>query len=217
MTLQDVLSAGAPPIIAILRGVKPDEVIDIGSVLVAAGIRIIEVPLNSPQPLASIERLRTALPRDALIGAGTVTTVAAVDQVAAAGGRLIVAPNMDVSVIARAVERGLEVLPGVMTPTEAFAAIAAGARHLKLFPGASVGPAHLKALREVLPADCGVWAVGGTSADNLCDWLRAGAAGIGVGGALYRAGFTVDVVRTHAVALIDAWGATRVYARPGLA
>lgn len=205
MTLQDLLSAGAPPVIAILRGIKPDEVVEIGSVLVDVGLRIIEIPLNSPEPLLSIERLRATLPRDVLVGAGTVTSTDAVDQVTAAGGRLIVAPNMSSAVIARAVELGLDVLPGVMTPTEAFAAIDAGARHLKLFPAATAGPSHLKALREVLPADCRIWAVGGTNADNLGEWLSAGATGIAVGGALYRAGFTADVVRKQAQALVEAW------------
>lgn len=207
MTLNSQLEHGSPAIIAILRGVRPDEVVDIGRALVDAGIRIIEVPLNSPQPLASIERLAASVGDHALIGAGTVVSANAVDAVAAAGGRLIVSPNTDPAVISRALQRGLDPLPGAMTPTEAFAAIAAGARHLKLFPGGSSGPTHLRALREVLPVECSVWAVGGANASNLSQWIAAGATGVGIGSSLYRSGISVDVVRAHAAELIAAWRA----------
>lgn len=209
MTLQQLISAGAPGIIAILRGVRPDEVVAIGNTLVDAGVRMIEVPLNSPQPLLSIERLCASLPSDVLIGAGTVTHVAEVNQVAAAGAQLIVAPNVDADVIRRSVQLGLHVVPGLMTPTEAFAAIAAGATQLKLFPATSMGTGHLKALREVLPSQCQVWAVGGTDAINLAAWLDVGATGVGVGGALYKAGFSVEEVQRRAVNLVKAWHAAR--------
>ena len=209
MILREQLTAGAPGIIAILRGVQPDEVVAVGSVLVEAGIRIIEVPLNSPQPLVSIERLCASVPHDVLVGAGTVTSIAAVNDVAATGARLIVAPNANSELIAHSIKRGLDVVPGIMTPTEAFAAIDAGATHLKLFPAGSSGAAHLKALREVLPRECSVWAVGGTGANNLAEWLAAGAVGIGVGGALYKAGATIDAVRNRALELVKAWHTAR--------
>ena len=209
MTLNARLESGSPAIVAILRGVRPDEVLEVGRTLFDAGIRIIEVPLNSPEPLISIQRLAAALGDQALIGAGTVLSARSVDDVASAGGRLIVAPNADPVVIGRAVTHGLEVLPGVMTPTEAFAAIAAGAVHIKLFPGSSTGPAFVRALRDVLPAQCRVWAVGGASATNLHEWLAAGATGIGVGGALYRPGVDLDSLRLRANELIAAWNAAR--------
>lgn len=209
MNLQQLLDVGAPPIVAILRGIEPNQVEAIGRVLVDAGIRIIEVPLNSPQALLSIEQLSKTLPADVLFGAGTVTSVAAVDAVAAAGGKLIVAPNMDTAVIKRSLELSLDVLPGVMTPTEAFAAYGAGARHLKLFPASTSGMPHLKAMLEVLPRDCRMWAVGGTGAANFAEWLAAGAIGMGVGGALYRASDPPATVAANAAALMAAWRAAR--------
>jgi 2-dehydro-3-deoxyphosphogalactonate aldolase len=205
LSLTSQLERCAPAIVAILRGVRPDEVVEIGEALVDAGIRIIEVPLNSPQPLASIERLAARIGSRALVGAGTVLDASSVDAVATAGGRLIVAPNTELAVIARALELGVDVLPGVMTPTEAFVAIAAGARHLKLFPGGSTGPAHLHAMKEVLPAECRLWAVGGTNAASLHEWLAAGAVGIGVGSALYQRGAPVEAVRSRAVELVATW------------
>ena len=205
MSLDLRLQQDSPPIVAILRGVRPDEVVEIGLALLDAGIRMIEVPLNSPQPLVSIERLVGVAAEHALIGAGTVLTTADVDAVSAAGGRLMVAPNTNPAVIARALEKGMDVLPGVMTPTEAFAAIAAGARHIKLFPGSTLGPAYLRALRDVLPRDCRVWAVGGTSVSNLREWLDAGATGIGIGGSLYQPGIGIDDLQARATALVTAW------------
>lgn len=207
MTLDSELQRGSPAIVAILRGVRPDEVLEIGRVLVGAGIRMIEVPLNSPQPLVSIERLAVNLGAEALIGAGTVVSVDAVNAVAAAGGRLIVAPNTDSAVIAGALKCGLDALPGAMTPTEAFTAAAAGARHIKLFPGSSGGPSHLRALRDVLPLECKVWAVGGANAANLNQWIAAGAVGIGVGSSLYQPGMSIGDVRERAAALVAAWQA----------
>lgn len=205
MTLGTRLRQDAPAIVAILRGVRPEEVVDIGHALLDAGIRIIEVPLNSPQPLASIERLVLALGERALIGAGTVVSVDDVDSVAAAGGRLIVAPNTNVQVIVHALERGLDMLPGAMTPSEAFAAVAAGARHLKLFPAGSGGPTHLRAMREVLPADRKLWAVGGVDRSNIGQWIAAGAGGVGVGGSLYRPGASPELAHGRAAELVAAW------------
>ncbi len=205
MTLTESLDAGAPGIIAILRGVQPDMALEIGAALLDCGIRIIEVPLNSPQPLLSIERLAARFGEQALIGAGTVLSPAQVRDVAAAGGRLIVSPNVDRAVVERALQQGLESLPGVMTATEAFAALAAGARHLKLFPASSLGAAHLRALRDVLPGEVRVWAVGGAGAANLRDWVAAGAAGIGVGGALFTPGTSTATLTQRARELVSAW------------
>ncbi len=205
MAIGQLIEAGAAPVVAILRGVTPEQVLQIGRGLLEGGIRVMEVPLNSPRPLESIERLCGELGARALVGAGTVMSAAQVDDAAAAGARLIVAPHTDPAVIRRAVALGLECLPGFMSPSEAFAALAAGARHLKLFPAASLGPGYLKALREVLPRTSGVWAVGGTGAHDLASWLEAGAAGIGVGGSLYRAGDTASVVRDRARVLQDVW------------
>jgi 2-dehydro-3-deoxyphosphogalactonate aldolase len=207
LTLRSELERGSPPIIAILRGVEPQEVLEIGAALIDAGIRIIEVPLNSPQPLASIERLASRFGEQALIGAGTVTMPADVDAVADAGGRLIVAPNTRTDVIEQSIRRDLDPLPGVMTPSEAFASVAAGAKNIKLFPGNSVGPAHARALRDVLPGTVAIWAVGGADARNLGQWLAAGAVGIGVGGSLYKAGTSAQTVAVRASELVAAWHA----------
>jgi 2-dehydro-3-deoxyphosphogalactonate aldolase len=208
MTLTQSLQAGAPGIIAILRGLEPEMAVEMGAALVESGIRIIEVPLNSPQPLLSIERLATRFGGQALIGAGTVLTPAQVRDVAAAGGRLIVSPNMNRAVIECTLQQGLESLPGVMTATEAFAALDAGAGHLKLFPASSLGAAHLRALRDVLPTDVRVWAVGGAAAANLRDWVTAGAAGIGVGGALFTPGTSSATLAQRARELVAAWAQT---------
>jgi 2-dehydro-3-deoxyphosphogalactonate aldolase len=199
--------AAPPPIVAILRGVKPDEIVDIAAALVDAGIRAIEVPLNSPYPLESIQRLCEAFGDKALCGAGTVLTPQAVDDVAAAGGKLIVTPNTDPEVIARAVALGLTVMPGFATPSEAFAAVKAGAKALKLYPAGSFGPGHIKAVKDVLPKHVLVYAVGGVGAANLEPWRAAGAAGIGVGGELYRPGYTAQEVGQRAAALVAAWNA----------
>ena len=207
MTIDDVLASSVPPIVAILRGVKPAEVVAIGEALVAAGIGLIEVPLNSPDPIESVGSLATALRDRALCGAGTVMTPEDVVRVAEVGGRLIVSPNANPTVITRAVDLGLEAIPGFATPTEAFAACAAGARRLKLFPANGFGAAYLQAIRDVLPADTRVWAVGGAGAGNLREWLEAGAEGIGVGGALYRPGDTATQVAERAAGLVAAWRA----------
>jgi 2-dehydro-3-deoxyphosphogalactonate aldolase len=204
MTLDELLESGAPPAIAILRGVTPAEVIGIGAALVEAGIRMIEVPLNSPDPFVSIEALQETFGGQALIGAGTVLDTASVERLAETGAGLLVAPNSDPSVIKRGIERGLEVMPGFLTPSEAFAAIELGARKLKLFPAFAHGPAYLKALRDVLPTDVGVWAVGGVDAGNVGEWLAAGAEGVALGGALYRPGARPEDVREGARDIIAA-------------
>ena len=195
------------PLVAILRGVTPDEVLAIAEAAFAAGFRLIEVPLNSPDPLDSIARLATAFAGRALIGAGTVLNVAAVDAVAGAGGRLIVTPNCDPAVIGHAVAAGLPVLPGFVTATEAFSAIAAGARNLKLFPAAPLGSGYLAALKSVLPAEIGLFAVGGVGASDMALWRKAGAAGFGIGGDLYRPGFSPDDVLSRARDIVAAWRA----------
>lgn len=205
MDAESALEQRSPAIVAVLRGIQPDEVVDIGRALVDAGICIIEVPLNSPQALTSIERLAASVGKHALVGAGTVLTAGSVDDVAAAGAGFVVSPNTDPAVIARALERALEPMPGAMTPTEAMAAIAAGARHLKLFPANSIGSGHIRALRDVLPADCRVWAVGGVSAADLPQWIEHGAFGVGIGGWLYRPGRNASDVRARADELVLAW------------
>ncbi|PZU13660.1 MAG: 2-dehydro-3-deoxy-6-phosphogalactonate aldolase [Sphingobium sp.] len=205
MTLDQLLADGAPPVCAILRGIRPHEALDIGAALISAGIHILEVPLNSPDPLASIAAMQDAFGDRALIGGGTVLSVAAVEALHGAGGRIMVTPNTDPAVIARGAALGLDLLPGFMTPSEAFAAIAAGARRIKLFPAARLGGDYVKAVRDVLPRDVGVWAVGGTGADTVGAWLEAGCEGIGVGGALYRAGDDAELVGERARALVSAW------------
>ena len=205
MSIQRVLDSAQLPVIAILRGLTPADAAGVGEALIDGGIRIIEVPLNSPDPLSSIERLAAAFGSQAVIGAGTVLSVAEVDSVAAAGGRLIISPHTDAGIIGRAVTLGLDCLPGFMSATEAFGAISAGATDLKLFPAASLGQGHLKALREVLPRQVRLWAVGGTGAHDFNAWLTSGASGIGVGGSLYKAGDTPQRVLARAIALRDAW------------
>jgi len=194
------------PVVAILRGVRPDEVVPIAQAVVDAGWCVIEVPLNSPAPLVSIARLSEALAADILVGAGTVRTPAEVDRVAEAGGRLIVMPHADVAVIRHAARRGLMALPGVYTATEAFAAIDAGADALKLFPAEIGGTALLKALRAVLPQEMPVLPVGGVAPDTVAAWRDAGAAGFGVGSALYRPGDDAATVGERARAFVAALG-----------
>lgn len=195
------------PLVAILRGLVPEEAVEIGEALVAAGFRTLEVPLNSPRPLDSIARLATALGDRAVVGAGTVLTPAEAHAVADAGGRLMVSPNTDAAVIAAARARHMLALPGVFTPTEAFAALAAGADALKLFPAEVAGPAGLKALRAVLPAGTRVYAVGGVSPETIPAWRAAGASGAGLGSALFTPGRSAAEVRDRAAAFVRAWRA----------
>jgi 2-dehydro-3-deoxyphosphogalactonate aldolase len=195
------------PLIAILRGITPDEALPAGRALAEAGLRIIEVPLNSPQPLRSIEALARALGGHCLVGAGTVTSALQVQQVADAGGRLIVMPHGDAAVIGAAKARSLCCAPGVATPTEAFAALAAGADALKLFPAELLTPPVLKALRAVLPADTLLLPVGGITPHNLAAYVQAGASGFGLGSALYKPGLSVAALRANAAAFVQAWRA----------
>lgn len=194
------------PLVAILRGVQPDEVVAIADALVEAGFALIEVPLNSPRPLDSIARLAGRYPAPVLIGAGTVLRVDEVAAVAGAGGQLIVSPNTDSAVIAASVARGLVSLPGYFTPSEAFAALAAGAHGLKLFPAEGASPAVLKAQRAVLPPQVPLFAVGGVTPATLPSWRAAGAVGAGLGSALYRPGATPAEVGAAARDFIAALG-----------
>ena len=189
-------------IVAILRGVRPEAVIEIAECLVKSGIKTIEVPLNSPQALESIRLLHERLAGQATIGAGTVLAVEQVDAVAQAGGTLVLSPNMNVAVIRRTRELGLTSIPGVATPTEAFAALDAGATSLKLFPADVLGIASLKAWRSVMPSDVRIYAVGGIDADNAAAFLAAGAIGVGVGGWLYKPGRSLEELRKRADELV---------------
>ena len=194
----------ACPLVAVLRGVRPDEVEAIGSALIAAGIRIIEVPLNSPEAPESIARLAGLAGTDAIVGAGTVLDTVAVGRVAAAGGQLIMAPNTDAEVIAAAVSAGLVAVPGFFTPSEAFVAIRAGAHALKFFPAEAGSPAVLKAMRAVLPRAMPVLAVGGMTPEGIGAWAAAGADGFGLGSALFHPGATADAVGEAAARFVAA-------------
>lgn len=192
-------------LIAILRGIKPEEVRDIGQVLIEAGIDRIEVPLNSPQPLKSIEALATRFGNHALIGAGTVLSTDDVRDVAGAGGKLIVSPDCVPQVIAASKSAGLASYPGVMTPSECFTALRAGADGLKFFPATLIGPAGLSAIRAVLPAGTETYAVGGAGPENFDQWFKAGATGFGIGSALYKPGDSATEVATKAKAIVTAY------------
>lgn len=194
-------------VIAILRGVTPAEVLAVGRALQAGGIGIIEVPLNSPQPLDSIALLAREFGRDMLIGAGTVLTPAEVDQVAEAGGRLVLSPNFDAAVVRRTKERGLLAMPGVATPTEGFQALAAGADALKLFPAEMLGPPVMKAWRAVFAPAVLMFAVGGIGVHNLAEFKAAGAAGVGTGSSLYAPGVDAGELSARARTLVERWAA----------
>jgi len=194
----------ACPLVAILRGVRPDEVEAVGDALVAAGLRVIEVPLNSPEPLDSIGRLQRRFGASVLIGAGTVRRVAEVDAVAEAGGRLIVTPHAEPALVRAAKARGMLAVPGFFTPAEAFALLDAGADALKLFPAEGGSPAMLRALLAVLPAGTMVLPVGGMEAGTLGAWRAAGAAGFGIGGAIYKPGDDAAAVAAKAARLMAA-------------
>lgn len=192
-------------IIAILRGVSPDEVVGVSQALYDAGIRIVEVPLNSPEPFVSIERLAKTFAGKMVVGAGTVLSAQDVNLLKEHGGQISVSPDCNPDVIARAVAVGLDPLPGVFTPTEAFAAIRAGAKHLKLFPAEAASPLTIKAWKAVLPKYVQVHAVGGVTPDNMKDWLAAGASGFGIGSALYKQGMALSKISELAHTLVSAW------------
>jgi 2-dehydro-3-deoxyphosphogalactonate aldolase len=197
----------ACPLIAILRGVAPDEVVAHGAALYEAGFRIVEVPLNSPDPLASIAALRHALPAEVIVGAGTVLRTAFVDDVASAGGELIVMPHGDTEIIEAAKARGLACAPGVATPTEAFAALASGADVLKMFPAEQLGVTVVKAWRAVIAKRVPLVPVGGVTPENMGAMVAAGANGFGLGSALYRAGQDALTTAERARAFVAAWHA----------
>lgn len=193
---------GQCPLVAIIRGVTPSEAVEVGEAILEAGIRIIEVPLNSPDPLASIERLAARFGDRALIGAGTVLEPEQVSRVAAAGGRLIVSPNTNAAVIEATVAAGVVSSPGFFTPSEAFAACSAGAHALKFFPAEGGSPKVVKAMKAVLPADVPLLVVGGVAPDNMGPWIEAGADGFGLGSGLYRPGQDAAAVGRQAAAYV---------------
>lgn len=197
------------PLIAILRGVTPDEIVPIGRALYDAGFRVIEIPLNSPQPYESIRRLTAELGESCLIGAGTVLTEAQVAEVDAAGGRLIVSPNANLAVIRASKAAGLVSAPGVATPSEGFAALDAGADSLKLFPAEQLGPAVVKAWRAVFPKELALLPVGGITPDNMGPYVAAGANGFGLGSALYKPGLSAAQVSANAQAFAAGWAAVK--------
>lgn len=196
------------PLVAILRGLTPDEAVDVGEALLAAGFTTLEVPLNSPEPLVSVRRLRDALDGRAVVGAGTVLSIEAAKQVADAGGQIIISPNSNPEVIRATRDAGLVSMPGFFTPTEAFAALDAGADVLKLFPAEIAGPVGLKAVKAVLPKTVPVYAVGGADPASAPTWRDAGADGFGIGSAIYKAGRSAAEVGERAKAFVDAWTAS---------
>lgn len=193
------------PLVAILRGVNPDEVVPIGAALVEAGFAIIEVPLNSPDPMASIRLLAEAFGANTLIGAGTVTDPARVAEIASAGGKLIVMPHSDPAVVRAAKAAGMVCTPGVATPTEAYAALQNGADALKMFPAEAMPPSVLKAWMSILPKGTALLPVGGITPDTMAPYVAAGAAGFGLGSALYKPGFSAVDVGDRAKAFVEAW------------
>ena len=195
------------PLVAILRGIKPEEAEAIGGALTGAGFRLIEVPLNSPEPLRSIEVLADRFGDRALIGAGTVMSADQVRDVAAVGGRLVVTPHFDAEVIGAAKAAHAWCMPGIATPSEAFAALRSGADALKLFPAEVLPPAFVKALMAVMPADVALMPVGGIEPRSMADYVAAGAAGFGIGSALYRPGLAVKEIKRRAAVFVEAWRA----------
>ncbi|MFM8823181.1 MAG: 2-dehydro-3-deoxy-6-phosphogalactonate aldolase [Limnohabitans sp.] len=192
------------PLVAILRGLSPEEALDVGRAIVNAGFHILEVPLNSPDPLRSIQILAAAFP-NVLVGAGTVTTAQQVRDIKAAGGQLIISPHLDDNVVCETVNLGLISLPGVATPSEAFKAIALGAHGLKLFPAEMISPAVVKAMRAVLPGHIRLIPVGGIGTHNMADYRKSGASGFGIGSALYAPGKSAQAVGESAAAFVKAW------------
>lgn len=198
-----------PPLVAILRGLEPERAADVATALFDAGFRIVEVPLNRPGALQGIATIAAMAPAGALVGGGTMLSPVDVDAVHAAGGRLMVSPNFDAAVIGRARQLGMFAAPGVATPTEAFAALAAGANVLKLFPAEVIGPNGLKAMASVLPAGTGLWPVGGITPQSLAGWVKAGASGFGIGSQIFKPGMAIAEIAAVAREFIAAWQATR--------
>ncbi|MEM6466236.1 MAG: 2-dehydro-3-deoxy-6-phosphogalactonate aldolase [Pseudomonadota bacterium] len=195
------------PLIAILRGLPPDDALPTARALIAAGIEQIEVPLNSPEPLVSIEAMATELAGQGMFGAGTVLNSREVGQVAQAGGQFVVSPNCNLDVILATKAAGLGSYPGVFTPSECFAALDAGADALKIFPASLMGPLGIKAIRAVLPPDTAVYAVGGAEPESFADWVSAGASGFGLGSSLYKPGQSADETARRAAKAVSAWDA----------
>ena len=202
---QQIWQQQEPKLVAILRGITPSDILPVCTVLYEAGFRAIEVPLNSPEPLASITLAREGLPADALVGAGTVLTPVQAQAVLKTGANLIVSPNMNADVIDVAVAGGAVSLPGVMTPSESLAALDAGASGLKMFPASVLGSAGIAAIKAVLPADTQICAVGGVSHNDFADYMAAGIQGFGLGSSLYRPADTVQMVQAKAAAAIAAY------------
>ena len=211
-TLTDRFEAAlsALPLIAILRGIKPDEAVEVGLRIADTGFRLIEIPLNSPDPFASIAAMRRALPDEVLVGAGTVLAVDQIEALAACGSDLAVMPHADPALIRTAKAAGLFCVPGIATPTEAFAALAAGADALKIFPAELVTPAILKAIRVVLPKQCRLLPVGGIAPDTMRPFVEAGAAGFGLGSALYKPGMTAEETAANARKFVAAFQSLRL-------
>ncbi|WP_140986745.1 2-dehydro-3-deoxy-6-phosphogalactonate aldolase [Asticcacaulis tiandongensis] len=204
---QDILQT--LPLVAILRGLKPEESVEVGEALMEAGFKIVEVPLNSPEPFVSIEKLAKSLGSRAIVGAGTVLNVESVRKLADVGGQIVISPNTNVEVIRESKALGLISFPAFFTATEAFAAVDAGADALKLFPAELAGPKGLKALKAVLPKDLPVFPVGGVEPDNMNTYLEVGAAGFGIGSAVYKPGDTPEIVFKKAKAFVDGWNALK--------
>lgn len=194
-------------IIAILRGITPDEVEAHVAVLIAAGVTVIEVPLNSPDPFDSIARTIARFGDQAKIGAGTVLEVSQVELLAGMGAKIVVSPNCDPAVITATRANGMESWPGVFTPTECFTALKAGATGLKFFPATLIGPAGVSAIKAVMPKGTPLYAVGGAGADNFAEWIKAGASGFGIGTALYRPGQSVETTAANAAKIVAAYDA----------
>ncbi|MGL1922404.1 MAG: 2-dehydro-3-deoxy-6-phosphogalactonate aldolase [Hyphomicrobiales bacterium] len=198
------------PLVAIIRGVKPTEVLDIATALKSAGFIFIEVPLNSPDPYQSIQLMADNLGEECIIGAGTVTSVEQAENVHQAGGRLIVSPNTNTKVIQRTKQLGMISIPGFYTPSEAFTAIEAGADGLKMFPSDTLGTKGLKAIKVVLPPEIPLFAVGGVNAGNIAEYLNVGATGFGLGSGIYKPAMAADQVYKNAKAYVAAYKAAQV-------